>query len=172
MSTKNLVLMAMLVGVGTALYLFMPPINGMKPDFMLTMMFIGILLFTTVRDTFLLSLTTGVLSGLFTTFPAGFVPNVIDKFITGFVFLAAVMAFQKIARNVAGGTVLTILGTAISGIIFLGAAILVTGFDGLFTEMFVLVVLPAMAINAIAFFIIYPIITSLVKRSKFETALN
>ncbi|OCS86000.1 tryptophan transporter [Caryophanon latum] len=172
MNTKNLVLMAMLVGVGTALYLFMPPINGMKPDFMLTMMFIGILLFTTLRDTFLLSLTTGVLSGLFTTFPAGFVPNIIDKFVTGLLFFAAVVALRKAARSVAAGTVLTVIGTAISGAIFLGAAIFVTGFEGAFTEMFIIVVLPAMAINAIAFFIIFPIITNLVKRSKFETALN
>lgn len=172
MSTKNLVLMAMLIGVGTALYLFMPPINGMKPDFMLTMMFIGILLFTNVRDTFLLSLTTGVLSGLFTTFPAGFVPNIIDKFVTGFLFLAAVLLLQKFARKVAGGIALTAVGTAISGAIFLSAAILVTGFDGLFTEMFILVVIPAMAINAIAFFLIYPIVINLVKRSNFETALN
>ena len=46
MNTKNLVLMAMLVAVGAALYLVIPGINGgMKPDFMLTMMFIGILFF-------------------------------------------------------------------------------------------------------------------------------
>ena len=46
MKTKNLVLMALLVGVGCALYLVIPGImGGMKPDFMLTMMFVGILLF-------------------------------------------------------------------------------------------------------------------------------
>lgn len=173
MKTKNLVLMAMLVAVGAALYLVIPGINGgMKPDFMLTMMFIGILLFTTLRDTFLLSLTTGVLSGLFTTFPAGFVPNMIDKLVTGLLFFVAVVALRKVARGVAAGTVLTAVGTAVSGAIFLAAAIFVTGFEGLFTEMFIIVVLPAMAINAVAFFIIFPIITNLVKRSKFETALN
>ena len=100
MNTKNLVLMALLVGVGTALYIVIPGYGeGMKPDFMLTMMFIGILLFPTVKETFLLSLTTGVLSGLFTTFPAGLVPNIIDKAITGFVFLAAVDCVKKSCKQ-------------------------------------------------------------------------
>ena len=49
MNTKNLVLMALLVGVGTVLYLVIPLVigGGIKPDFMLTMMFIGIILFPT-----------------------------------------------------------------------------------------------------------------------------
>jgi hypothetical protein len=41
MKTKSLVLMSLLTAVGAALYLIIPPIaGGMKPDFMLTMMFI------------------------------------------------------------------------------------------------------------------------------------
>lgn len=92
--------MALLVGVGAALYVVTPGmVNGMKPDFMLTMMFIGILLFPTVKETFLLSLSTGVLSGLFTTFPAGLVPNIIDKAVTGFVFLAALLILKKTGRS-------------------------------------------------------------------------
>ena len=47
----------------------------MKPDFMLTMMFIGILLFPEVKNVFLLAVTTGVISGLFSTFPGGFHPE-------------------------------------------------------------------------------------------------
>ncbi len=100
MNTKNLVLMALLVGVGAALYVVTPGmVNGMKPDFMLTMMFIGILLFPTMKETFLLSLATGVLSGLFTTFPAGLVPNIIDKAVTGFVFLAILITLKKIGKQ-------------------------------------------------------------------------
>ena len=83
MNTKNLVLMALLVSVGATLYVIIPGINGgMKPDFMLTMMFVGILLFPNVKNVFLLAVTTGVLSGLFSTFPGGFFPNIIDKFIS------------------------------------------------------------------------------------------
>ena len=56
MNTKNLVLMALLVAVGAALYLIIPGYGeGMKPDFMLTMMFIGILLFPEKKSVFLLA---------------------------------------------------------------------------------------------------------------------
>lgn len=175
MNTKNLVLMALLVGVGAALYVVTPGfVQGMKPDFMLTMMFIGILLFPTLKETFLLSLATGVLSGLFTTFPAGFIPNVIDKLVTGFVFLIIVLAVQKLAKNVAVQAVLVGLGTVLSGSIFLSVALFVFGADvgATFVVLFVGVVLPAIAFNVVAFLIIYPIITNLVKRSKFETSLS
>lgn len=175
MNTKNLVLMALLVGVGAALYVVTPGfVQGMKPDFMLTMMFIGILLFPTVKETFLLSLATGVLSGLFTTFPAGFVPNVIDKLVTGFVFLLIVLAVKKLAKNIVVQAVFVGLGTVLSGSIFLSVALFVFGADvgATFVVLFVGVVLPAIAFNVIAFLIIYPIITNLVKRSKFETSLS
>jgi len=173
MNTKNLVLMALLVGVGAALYMVVPGfIGGMKPDFMLTMMFIGILLFPYAKETFLLSLATGVLSGVFTTFPGGLVPNIIDKAITGFVFLGAVIVLTKVIQHTVTQLTLVVLGTIISGAIFLGTALFVfqanvpVGFTALFTG----VVLPATVFNAITFAVIYPIITNLVKRSSFKTA--
>ncbi|MEK4230661.1 tryptophan transporter [Solibacillus sp. FSL H8-0538] len=175
MNTKNLVLMALLVGVGAALYVVTPGmVNGMKPDFMLTMMFIGIILFPSAKETFLLSLTTGVLSGLFTTFPAGLVPNIIDKAVTGFVFLAVILLLKKLASNIAVSAILVGLGTILSGSVFLSVALFVfnANVGATFAALFVGVVLPAVAFNVIAFIIIYPIITNLVKRSNFKTSLN
>lgn len=175
MNTKNLVLMALLVGVGAALYVITPGmVQGMKPDFMLTMMFIGILLFPTFKETFLLAIATGVLSGLFTTFPAGFIPNVIDKAITGFVFLTIVLIIKKLATKTAVAAVLVGFGTILSGSIFLSVALFVFGADvgATFIALFIGVVLPAVAFNVIAFIIIYPIITNLLKRSKFQTSLS
>lgn len=175
MNTKNLVLMALLVGVGAALYVVVPGfVGGMKIDFMLTMMFIGILLFPTVKETFLLAIATGVLSGLFTTFPAGFIPNVLDKAITGFVFLVAVLVIKKLTKNMIVTSVLVGLGTLLSGSIFLSVALFVFGADvgQTFTMLFVGVVLPAVALNIITFIITYPIITNLLKRSKFQTSLS
>ncbi|CEA03022.1 putative tryptophan transport protein [Metalysinibacillus saudimassiliensis] len=173
MKTKNLVLMALLVGVGAALYMVVPGfIGGMKPDFMLTMMFIGILLFPYAKETFLLSLATGVLSGLFTTFPGGLVPNIIDKAITGLVFLGAVTVLAKVVQHTFVQLALIVAGTIVSGAIFLGTALFVfqANVPVGFAALFVGVVLPATAFNAIAFAVIYPIITNLVKRSSFKTA--
>lgn len=175
MNTKNLVLMALLVGVGAALYVVTPGmVNGMKPDFMLTMMFIGILLFPTVKETFLLSLATGVLSGLFSTFPAGYIPNIIDKAVTGFVFLAAVIVLKKVVSTIPVSAVLVGLGTILSGSVFLSVALFVfnANVGATFAVLFAGVVLPALAFNIVAFVIIYPIVTKLVKRSKFNTAIS
>lgn len=173
MNTKNLVLMALLVGVGAALYVVIPGFNGgMKPDFMLTMMFIGILLFPRVKEVFLLAVTTGIISGLFSTFPGGFVPNIIDKFVTAFIFYVIVVLLKKMAQKIVVSAIFAGIGTIISGSVFLGSAIVVTGANIPFGALFLTVVLPAVAINIVAFVIIYPIIMNLVKRSKFTTALH
>ena len=173
MNTKNLVLMSLLVSVGAALYLVIPGFNGgMKPDFMLTMMFIGILLFPKASHVFLLAITTGVISGLFSTFPAGFIPNVVDKFITAFVFFAVVVALKHLTTKLPVAVALTAIGTLFSGVIFLSVAIFVLGVDLPFGGLVIGVVLPTVALNSIAFFFIFPIVTQLVKRSKFKTALS
>ncbi|MFC7688232.1 tryptophan transporter [Ureibacillus sp. GCM10028918] len=175
MNTKNLVLMALLVGVGAALYLIIPGYGeGMKPDFMLTMMFIGILLFPTFKETFLLAITTGVLSGLFSTFPGGFFPNIIDKLVTGMVFFLIVMVVGQLIKKVAAGTALVAVCTILSGTIFLSMAMLLVGLPGgaAFGALFVAVVLPGVVLNSIAFIIIYPIITNLLKRANFKTSVS
>ncbi|WP_391117183.1 tryptophan transporter [Psychrobacillus sp. L3] len=173
MNTKNLVLMSMLIGVGAVLYIVIPGFNGgMKPDFMLTMMFIGILLFPNVKSVFLLGVSTGVISGLFSTFPGGFVPNIIDKFVTAFVFFGLVVLLHTVVNKLAVAIVLTCVGTLVSGTVFLSSAIFLIGADIPFAGLLVAVVLPAIAINAVAFFIIYPIIGKIIKRTKFETAIT
>ncbi|QTD42832.1 tryptophan transporter [Sporosarcina sp. Te-1] len=173
MNTKNLMLMAILVAVGAALYLVIPGYGeGMKPDFMLTMMFIGIFLFPDVRSVFLLGATTGVLSGIFTSFPGGFLPNIIDKFITAFIIFAIIVLLKKLSRKLVVSTAIACIGTILSGTIFLSAAIYVIGANVPFGLLFVTVVLPAVAMNGAVFFIIYPIITNLLKRTSFKTALS
>ncbi|MCT6924658.1 MULTISPECIES: tryptophan transporter [Bacillales] len=173
MNTKNLVLMALLVGVGATLYVIIPGINGgMKPDFMLTMMFIGILLFPTFKETFLLALSTGVLSGLFSTFPGGFVPNIIDKAVTGFLFLIIVLALRQLVQKLAVTISLVAIGTIVSGSTFLAMALLLTDVPIKFSVLFLTVVLPAVVLNTIAFVIIFPIVSKLLKRSSFKTAVS
>ncbi|MFC4411540.1 tryptophan transporter [Chungangia koreensis] len=173
MNTKNLVLMALLVGVGAALYVAIPGYNGgMKPDFMLTMMFVGILLFPDKKSVFLLAVSTGVISGLFSTFPSGFIPNIVDKFVTAYAFYGLLLVLKSLSKKLPVAAVLAAIGTLISGTVFLSVAIFLIGVDMPFLLLFTTVVLPAVAINVVAFVIIYPIITGIVKRSKFETALS
>ncbi|MER2000356.1 MAG: tryptophan transporter, partial [Lysinibacillus sp.] len=76
--------------------------------------------------------------------------------------------------NIVAQTILVGLGTIVSGVIFLSVALFVIGSDvgATFAVLFASVVLPAVAFNAVAFVIIYKIVTQLLKRSKFKTSVS
>lgn len=167
MNTKNLVALSLLVGMGAVLHAVIPPIFlGMKPDMMLTMMFLGIILFPEMKSVGLLAIVTGVLSGLTTTFPGGLIPNIIDKPVTALVFFGLLLALKKFQNSLVSIGVLTAVGTLVSGAAFLTSAYFIVGLPGPFTGLFAAVVLPAAAVNTVAMVIIYPIAHSIVKRTK------
>jgi hypothetical protein len=167
MNTKNLVALALLVGIGAVLHAVIPGIFlGMKPDMMLAMMFLGIILFPDFKSVLLLGIVTGLISGITTTFPGGLIPNIIDKFITSFVFFGLFLSLNKFRNNIVSVAILTAVGTIISGTAFLTSAYFIVGLPGAFTGLFAAVVLPAAVINTIAMIVIYPIALSIVKRTK------
>ncbi|WP_316571173.1 tryptophan transporter [Neobacillus sp. YIM B06451] len=168
MNTKNLVILSLLIGIGAVLHAVIPGIgNGMKPDMMLTMMFLGIMLFPDKKNVLLVGIVTGLLSGLTTTFPAGLFPNIIDKFITAFVFYGLFIASKKFGQTLIGAGALTAVGTIISGSVFLGSALLLAGLPGSMTfgALFVGIVIPTMVLNTVIIVIVYPIVQSIMKRS-------
>lgn len=166
MNTKTLVSLSLLVGIGAALHFIIPGIYlGMKPDMMLAMMFLGIVLFPKVKNVILLGLVTGFISGLTTTFPGGFIPNLIDKPITAFVFFGLYMLIAKKITNIAGVTFLTALCTIVSGSIFLASAYLIVGLPGPFAALFATAVIPATVLNGLAMFILYPIVKTILTRT-------
>ncbi|MFC0475053.1 tryptophan transporter [Robertmurraya beringensis] len=167
MNTKNLVALSLLVGMGAVLHAVVPPILfGMKPDMMLTMMFLGIMLFPEKKNVLLVSLVTGIISGLTTSFPGGLFPNIIDKPITAFVFFGLFLALKKFRNNMVSVGVLTAVGTVVSGLVFLSAASVIAGLPGPFAALFAGVVLPATVVNTIAMIVLYPIAYAIVKRTK------
>ncbi|KOO50215.1 tryptophan transporter [Priestia koreensis] len=170
MRAKELVTLSLLVGIGAVLHSIMPPLLlGMKPDLLLTMMFVGILLFPNAKSVLLVGITTGIISALTTSFPGGQVANVIEKPITAFVFLAMVVAVRKMRNSVVKASILTAIGTIISGGLFLGTALAFAGLPGGFMALILAVVLPTAVVNVIVMIVIYPIVTSIVKRTKMVT---
>ncbi|AGK52550.1 tryptophan transporter [Bacillus sp. 1NLA3E] len=166
MNTKNLVALSLLVGIGAVLHTVIPGFFlGMKPDMMLTMMFLGIFLFPDKKSVLLLGLVTGIISGLTTTFPGGLFPNIIDKVITSFVVFGLFLAVAKFKNSLISIAVLTAIGTIVSGIVFLGSASLIVGLPGPFVALFAAVVLPAAAFNTVTMIVLYPIASSIVKRT-------
>lgn len=167
MNTKNLVALSLLVGIGAVLHAVIPPIFlGMKPDMMVTMMFLGIILFPEIKSVMLISIVTGMISAMTTGFPGGQIPNIIDKPITALIFFAAFLALGKYRNSIISVSVLTAIGVMISGFVFLSAATLVAGFTGPIFALFGTIVLPTAAVSTIAMIILYPVALSVVKRTK------
>lgn len=167
MNTKNLVALSLLVGIGAVLHAIVPGFFlGMKPDMMLTMMFLGIILFPDRKSVLLVGAVTGLISGLTTTFPGGMVPNIIDKPVTAFVFFGILLLMKRYQSSIYTVAALTAVGTIVSGIVFLGSAYYLVGLPGPFTALFAAVVLPAAAFNTVFMAILYPVATSIFKRAK------
>jgi hypothetical protein len=169
LNTKNLVALSLLVGIGAVLHAVIPGFFlGMKPDMMLTMMFLGIVLFPDRKSVFLLALVTGIISGLTTTFPGGLIPNMIDKPVTAFVFFGLFLALAKYRHSLVSVAILTAVGTIVSGIAFLTSAYYIVGLPGPFTALFAAVVLPAAAFNTVAMVVLYPVALTVVKRTTID----
>jgi hypothetical protein len=168
MNTKTLVALSLMVGIGAVLHTVVPGvILGMKPDLGLTMMFLAIMLFPEKKNVLLVGIVSGLISALTTGFPGGQIPNIIDKPITAFLFFFLLLAVKKINKPLVKAGVLTAIGTIISGVIFLSSALVLVGLPGgeSFTFFLVTAILPATALNTVLMVIIYPIVTSIAKRS-------
>lgn len=174
MKTKELVLMALFMGIGAVLHMVAPPILfGMKPDIMLPMMFLGILLFPKIQYVLVLSLATGVISALTTSAPGGQISNLVEKPITAFIFFVLLLIIPKQINMKITAPILTAIGTAASGAIFLTMALYVIGLmEGSFIALFIGVVLPAVLFNVIFTIILYPIIQNILQRSHFTFAIK
>src|SRR5690625_4735619 len=169
MNLRVLIILSLLVGIGAVLHTVAPPILfGMRPDMLPAMMFLGIMLFPRLQYVLLLSIVTGVVSALTTTFPGGQIANMIDKPITAFVFLAMFLAIKNMVNGNISAPVLAAIGTIISGSIFLGTGLFILGADvgAGYLTLLLTVVLPATAVNTIVMIVIYPVAQAIMKRSR------
>jgi len=170
MNTKNLVVLALLAGIGVVLHTVMPAFLTIKPDMMLAMMFLGIILIPEKKSVMLLAIVTGVLSGITTSFPGGTIPNIIDKPVTALIFFGLFLALKNYRNSIISVGVLTAVGTLVSGTVFLGSAYFLVGLPGPFAALFAAGVLPAVALNTIVMVILYPVAQSIVKRTNLSSA--
>ena len=157
MKTKQLVINALLLAVGFLLHYVTPAIGlPMQIDFSLITLVLVITLNRNSFSTCLASgIATGIFSGLTTKFPMGLVPNIIDKIMTTIAVYLLTKLLDKTALHSKVRAVITnAVGTLISGVVFLVSALLLVGLPAPFSLLFATVVLPAIAVNTIAGFII------------------
>ena len=156
-TTKQLVTNALLLAVGFLLHYVTPAIGlPMQIDFSLITL---VLIITLNRNSFSTCLAsgvaTGIFSGLTSKFPLGFIPNIIDKITTTiFVYLLIKLLDKTALHNKIKAVITNAVGTLVSGIVFLASALLLVGLPAPFSVLFVTVVIPAIAVNTIAGFLI------------------
>lgn len=169
MNIRVLIILSLFVGIGAVLHAIAPPILfGMRPDMLLSMMFLGIMLFPKLKYVMVLSIVTGIVSALTTTFPGGQIANIIDKPVTAIIFLGLFLLLKNVMNKNITAPILTAIGTVISGSIFLSTGLFILGADvGVgFAGLLLTVVLPATAVNTIVMIVLYPIVQAIFKRSQ------
>ncbi len=172
MKTKELVLAALLLALGLVLHSVTPPIfGGVKPDFLLATMFIAIISQPKLSNTVLIGFVAGILAAMTTGFPGGQIPNVIDKMVAAFFTLGALKLIGSYLNSITV-SVLAFVGTIVSGIAFLGSALLIVGLPAPFTALFIAVVLPAAIANIVVTFAFYKIYAVVYKPSDVTLITN
>lgn len=159
MNTKKIVINALLLAIGAILHSITPALGiPMQPDFSLTMLFIIIFINAGDYKTALISgIISGIFSALTTKFPGGQLPNVIDKAVTAnIMFLIITFLKPRMNKNLTIGITM-VLGTLVSGSIFLEAANILVGLPSgaSFSGLLIAVVIPAMAINLVVGLILF-----------------
>lgn len=145
---RNLTISAIFMALGLVLHLMVPGVFfGVKPDFLLSMMFISLMIVDDSKEALLIGVAGGIMSALTTGFPGGQIPNFIEKIITS---LSVFYMIKTMNKNFSIPKIILIfaLGTMISGTMFLTIALTMTNQLNLFLPSYP-AVLVAMAINAI-----------------------
>lgn len=177
MSIKDNVQIALLLAIGYVLHLIVPGYGaGMKPDTILGMLFVIIMMHRNFKVTITAGLGAGIIAALSTTFPGGQVPNIIDKPLTAMVvFLLTIVlanplekllskaSFKFMGMTASLGTFLScgiigFIGTIFSGVIFLGSALLLVGLPAPFKVLFSIVVIPTAIANTVVVMALYPLV--------------
>ena len=157
MKTKQLVTNSLLLAIGFLLHYITPTLGlPMQIDFSLITM---ILVITLNKNNFgsciAAGIATGIFSGLTTKFPAGLIPNILDKIITTVAVYLLIKLLDKTAlHNKVKAVITNAVGTLVSGTVFLVSALILVGLPASFELLFVTVVIPATIVNTIAGFII------------------
>ena len=142
------------MALGLVLHLMVPGVFfGVKPDFLLSMMFISLMIVGDVKEAVLIGVAGGIMSALTTGFPGGQIPNFIEKIITSLVVFYIIKAMDK-DFTIPKIILIFALGTMVSGTLFLSIALTMTKQLNLFIPSYP-AVLVAMAINAILGIFLY-----------------
>ncbi len=165
MKTKDLVVAAVLLALGTILHAIMPPLfAGIKPDFLLAMMFLAIIYKAEAKNMIAIGIVAGIIAAMTTGMPGGQIPSIVDKLgsaVAVFFILKAMGRITSVKAAVVG-----FIGTVISGILFLSSLLAIGQIAGgkEILAMLQSVVLLTAVMNAIIMVIAYNIMNKVTSR--------
>ncbi|MGL5256471.1 MAG: tryptophan transporter [Proteocatella sp.] len=165
-TTRDLVMSAVLLGIGFVLHAVTPPLFfGIKPDFMLACMFIAIIINPNLKNTVVTGVVAGIIAALTTGFPGGQLPSVIDKVVSAIFVYSMIKMFATFISSSSKKNgfvcIASFLGTIVSGVVFLGTALLMFGLPAPFSALFVTVILPTSLANTFVSIIIFKVFGSI-----------
>ncbi|WP_099203561.1 tryptophan transporter [Miniphocaeibacter massiliensis] len=151
MKTKEMVMSAVLLALGTVLHYITPPIFGVTPDMLLAMMFLAIFICKKFSSTIIISLVAGVLAMMTTKFPGGQIPSILDKLAAGIIVYAIYRFIFKFELNTVKSAIINFVGTLLSGFVFLAFAVFIftPSMSSQFLTLVATVVLPASLMNTV-----------------------
>ncbi|ADL06859.1 tryptophan transporter [Thermosediminibacter oceani] len=161
MKLKDMILTSLLMAIGLVFHQITPPlVAGMKPDFLLTMLFVALFINPAPKNALLAGMVGGIFAALTTSFPGGQVANIADRIITAQVVALLIRRSRGVSLRIF--VPLTgLVGTILSGTVFLLAAMMVMGaLPAAFPVLFTAVVLPTAAINSVVTGILYGLVTA------------
>ncbi len=151
--TRALALSGILVAIGFVLHSVTPPIFfGVKPDFLLACMFMAVVTGGNIKNTITTGIVAGIVAALTTGFPGGQIPSVIDKLVSAvfvYYFVRMIPNSFSSAKKVSAFALITFLGTVVSGVVFLGSAMVIAGLPSGFGTLVVGIVLPTAVANTV-----------------------
>lgn len=166
MNLRKLIISSLLLSIGLLLRQITPPIlMGMKPDFLLSMMFIAIMFTDDYKLTLIIGFASGIIAAMTTAFPGGQIPIFIDKILTcNFVYILLMVLGNKLPAGIKI-IIVSLLGTIFSGFAFLLTALFMAGLPAPFVVLVTTVVLPAAVLNTIAASVLFNAISLAAKRT-------
>ena len=164
LETKTLALSAIMITVGFVLHSVVPPLFfGIKPDFLLACLFVAVMAGNNFKNTLTAGIVAGIVAALTTGFPGGQIPSIADKMISAvFVYMMVRLIPQQMGKSgrLAAAALICAIGTIVSGVVFLGSALIMAGLPAPFGSLVAGIVLPTAAANAVMGALIYKIQTS------------
>ena len=110
----------------------------------------------------------GIFTAMTTKTPGGQLPNMIDKIVTCNVMFLLLKPFrERINRDIQMG-VLLLLGTMISGVIFLSSLAILYGIEGSIITAIIVIVIPTAIINVVIGLILFKVVERAIKLTRIK----